>query len=108
MNGGVCCFGHLEQQLQPLPGIDTVLAALVQYCQQNMAAGGNLSTDLSNVTADGKGRAEVIDVACLSSIQEQHSAARALPLLLRLYFTSCSRLEVSWALTPCTLPCRLF
>lgn len=93
-------ISHLEQRLQTLPDIDGVLAALVQYCQQNMAAGTKLSTDFSSSNADSKGKAEVIDVACLSSLQEQHSAARALPLLMRLYFINCSRLEVRsfWAL----------
>lgn len=98
-----CWITHLEQQLQAVPGIDVVLAALVQHCQQNMAAGGKLTADLSSMAVDGKVKAEIIDVTCLSSPQEQHSSARALPLLLRLYFTNCSRLGVSLATASCTL-----
>ena len=94
-------LSRLEQQLQAVPGIDAVLAPLVMFCQQNQAAASKLtvqlaggSTGTGSSTGSG-GKPEAIDVSCLSSIQEQHTAARALPLLLRLYFNSNSRAEVS-------------
>jgi hypothetical protein len=94
-------FTRLEQQLQSVPGIDAVLAPLVMFCQQNQAAASKLTTQLAggstgtgSSTGSG-GKPEAIDVSCLSSIQDQHTAARALPLLLRLYFNSNSRAEVS-------------
>jgi hypothetical protein len=94
-------LGRLEQQLQVVPGIDAVLAPLVMFCQQNQAAAGKLTAQLAGAnagtgsSAGSGGKPEAINVSCLSSIQEQHTAARALPLLLRLYFNSNSRAEVS-------------
>ncbi|WIA15231.1 hypothetical protein OEZ85_001907 [Tetradesmus obliquus] len=92
-------LSRLEQQLQAVPGIDVALAPLVMFCQQNQAAASKLtaqlaggSTGTGSSTGSG-GKPEAIDVSCLSSIQEQHTAARALPLLLRLYFNSNGRAE---------------
>jgi hypothetical protein len=84
--------------------MDAVLAALVMFCQQNQAAASKLTAHLassstnssSSSSAGSGGKPEAIDVSCLSSIQEQHTAARALPLLLRLYFNNNSRAEVSY------------
>ncbi len=87
---GATFIKRLEQHLQAVPGIDAVLATLVLHCQQNLAADSKLITGSINNSR----KQEAIDVACLSSIQEHHSSARALPLLLRLYFTNNSRAAV--------------
>lgn len=94
LEGSTSFIHHLEQQLQTLPGIDAVLASFIQHCQMVAAAGSKLDADLSSIQSDNKGKGEVIEVAALASIHEQHSALRALPLLLRLYYSNCSRAEV--------------
>lgn len=99
LQGSLSFISCLEQQLQGIHGVDAVLAALVGHCQQVFAAGSKPSTDLTGSGSSSK--AEAIDVSCLSSIQEQHSAARALPLLLRLYFTNNSRIEVGTVAGAC-------
>jgi hypothetical protein len=102
-------LSRLEQQLQAVPGMDAVLAALMMFCQQNQAAASKLIAQLasgstnSSSSAGSGGKPEAIDVSCLSSIQEQHTAARALPLLLRLYFNNSSRAEVSCRPAGCAL-----
>jgi hypothetical protein len=108
---GSSFLGRLEQQLQAVPGMDAVLAALVMFCQQNQAAASKLTAHLassstsSSTSAGSGGKPEAIDVSCLSSIQEQHTAARALPLLLRLYFNNNSRAEVGRMCASCAQLC---
>ncbi|KAF8060600.1 Pacrg [Scenedesmus sp. PABB004] len=89
-DGGEASFlSRLEAELGGLPGLDAVLAALAQHCQAVVAAAGKAGL----AEAAGSATAEAIEVNTLACVQEQHSAARALPLLLRLYFTSSSRAE---------------
>jgi hypothetical protein len=71
--------------------MDAVLAALIAHAQQNAAAGSKLRPGM---LAPASSKQEVLEVACLSAVQEHHSAARALPLLIRLYFNTTSRAEV--------------
>lgn len=90
---------QLEANLQGLPGLDAVLAALISHAQQHAAAPSTLGPTAAGTALSAKqlqdGGAEI---ACLAAAQEQHSAARALPLLLRLYFNTGTRAEV------CLLP----
>jgi hypothetical protein len=88
------CIYALEAQLRGCPGLDAVLAALISHAQLNAAAGSKAA--LAGVAAGAGKQQEATDVSCLSAVQEQHSAARALPLLLRLYFNTGSRDEVRW------------
>lgn len=82
---------QLEAQLNGTCGLDAVLAALIGHAQQNAAAGGKLKPGM---LAPASSKQEVLEVSCLSAVQEHHSAARALPLLIRLYFNTTSRAEV--------------
>eukprot|EP00775_Hariotina_reticulata_P008815 gene8815-8994_t len=80
---------QLEQLLWKIPGAAAVFAALIANCQHSIDAGNGINGS-SNSAAAKHG---TVDVSCLLSSQELHSAARSLPLLLRLYFTSDSRAE---------------
>jgi hypothetical protein len=94
---------QLEARLHGCPGLDGVLAALIVHAQQNAAAGSKLAPALSSSSAAAS-KQEAVEVACMSAVQEQHSAARALPLLLRLYFNTGARAEVRHAQHACPLP----
>jgi hypothetical protein len=79
--------------------LDVVLAALVAHAQQNAAAGSKLGP---GALVPQNSKAEVLEVSCMSAVQEHHSSARALPLLIRLYFNTGSRAEVRRTAT-CTV-----
>lgn len=92
-------INQLESQLRGTPGLDVVLAALVAHAQQNAAAGSKLGP---GALVPQNSKAEVLEVSCMSAVQEHHSSARALPLLIRLYFNTGSRAEVRRTAT-CTV-----
>jgi hypothetical protein len=81
---------QLEQLLWKIPGAAAIFAALIAHCQQSVDAGNSITANSNNAGS----KQGTTDVPWLSSAQEVHSAARSLPLLLRLYFTSDSRAEV--------------
>lgn len=85
-------INQLESALRGTSGLDTVLAALIAHAQQNAAVGSKLA---HGALAPASSKQEVLEVSCLSAVQEHHSSARALPLLIRLYFNTGSRAEVS-------------
>lgn len=85
-------INQLESALRGTSGLDTVLAALIAHAQQNAAVGSKLAP---GALAPASSKQEVLEVSCLSAVQEHHSSARALPLLIRLYFNTGSRAEVS-------------
>lgn len=85
-------INQLESELRGTPGLDVVLAALISHAQQNAASGSKLGP---GALAPASSKQEVLEVSCLSAVQEHHSSARALPLLIRLYFNTGSRAEVS-------------
>jgi len=85
-------INQLEARLRGISGLDAVLAALIAHAQQNAAGGSKLSP---GALTPNSNKQEVLEVTSLSAVQEQHSSARALPLLIRLYFNTGSRAEVS-------------
>ena len=97
-SGGGSFLALLERRITLVPCADSVLAALVQHCQLVVAAGTSLHvTSAAPPGATGGTAAKqqgALDTACLSAALEQHSAARALPLLLRMYCTSAAHAEV--------------
>jgi hypothetical protein len=82
---------QLESKLCGTSGLDAVLAALIAHAQQNAATGSKLAP---GALAPASSKQEVLEVSSLSAVQEHHSSARALPLLIRLYFNTGSRAEV--------------
>lgn len=85
-----------------MPGLDAVLAALMSHAQQNAAGGSKqLAAGALAAPAASSSKHEAVEVSCLSAVQEQHSSARALPLLIRLYFNSGSRAEVCVLMHTC-------
>lgn len=84
-------INRLENKLRGTSGLDTVLAALIAHAQQNAATGSKLAP---GALAPASSKQEVLEVTTLSAVQEHHSSARALPLLIRLYFNTGSRTEV--------------
>lgn len=84
-------INQLESKLRGTPGVDAVLAALIAHAQQNAATGSKLAP---GALAPASSKQEVLEVSSLSAVQEHHSSARALPLLIRLYFNTGSRAEV--------------
>ena len=84
-------ISQMEAKLRGISGLDAVLASLIAHAQQNAASGSKLGP---GALVPAASKQDVQEVPCLSAVQEQHSSARALPLLIRLYFNTGSRAEV--------------